>query len=173
MEHARGARALREAAALPEPDARVGAVAVHLGLPDDAARLFASCGRWDLLQGLKRAEGDWGGALATAEAHDRWGPLARRGGAEGAAPRGPPSPGLHRLLLHHTASRAATASALPRCLPSPGRPRLRGLHFEYARGLELSGDLPAAARHYEAAGAGAEEVPRMMLEHGREAELEG
>ena len=72
MEHARGARALREARALPEPDARVAAVAVHLGLPGDAARLYAGCGRWDLVEGLRRAAGDWEGALAVAEASDRF-----------------------------------------------------------------------------------------------------
>lgn len=71
MGHARGARALRETAGLPQPDARVGAVAVHLGLPADAARLYAGCGRWDLVAALARAGGDWGRALAVAEAHDR------------------------------------------------------------------------------------------------------
>ncbi|GBF91287.1 intraflagellar transport protein [Raphidocelis subcapitata] len=97
MEHARGARALREAASLPEPDARVAAVAAQLGLTEDAAQLLAGC----------------------------------------------------------------------------GRPRLPAVHFEYARHLERCGDARGAAQHYEAAGAAAEEVPRMMLERGQEAELEG
>lgn len=52
------------------------------------------------------------------------------------------------------------------------RPRLKGLHYEYARHLESCGDLAAAAAQYEAAGAAAEEVPRMMLAAGREGDLE-
>jgi intraflagellar transport protein 140 len=77
MEHARGARALRESAALQEPDARVAAVAVHLGLADDAARLYAGCGRWDQLAALRAAGGQWEQAVAVAEAHDRWAPSRR------------------------------------------------------------------------------------------------
>jgi len=73
MEHARGARALREGGALPELDARVANVAVHLGLSADAARLYGGCGRWDLLAALHGAGGGWERALAVAEAHDRCG----------------------------------------------------------------------------------------------------
>jgi hypothetical protein len=71
MEHARGARALREAAALPEPDARVAAVAAQLGLADDAAQLLAGCGRWDLLARLRQAGGEWERAVEVADANDR------------------------------------------------------------------------------------------------------
>jgi hypothetical protein len=59
MEHARGARALREGRALEQLDARVAAVATHLGLVDEAAKLYAGCGRHDLLNDLHRAGGRW------------------------------------------------------------------------------------------------------------------
>ena len=55
----------------------------------------------------------------------------------------------------------------------PTRARLKSVHHEYARHLELCGDVKAAAEHYVAAGAAAEEVPRMMLERGQADELEG
>lgn len=71
MEHARGARALRESAGLEPPDAHVAAVAVHLGLSSDAARLYAGCGRWDQLCELHMAAGEWSRALEVAGAHDR------------------------------------------------------------------------------------------------------
>ena len=55
MGHSRGARALRETkAAEPELEARVAMVAVQLGLLTDAARLYQSCGRYDLLSRLYR-----------------------------------------------------------------------------------------------------------------------
>lgn len=46
MQHVRGARALREAKAnIEEADARVGAVAVHLGMVEDAKKLFIQAER--------------------------------------------------------------------------------------------------------------------------------
>jgi intraflagellar transport protein 140 len=71
MRHIRGARALRESGALPELDARVGLVAVQLGLTDDAVRLFGGCERWDLLEQLQQASGSWQEALQVASKHDR------------------------------------------------------------------------------------------------------
>jgi intraflagellar transport protein 140 len=72
LEHVHGSHALRAGAdALPEPDARVANVAVHLGLFKDALRLYAGCGRWDRVAGLHAAAGEWGKGLAAAEAHDR------------------------------------------------------------------------------------------------------
>jgi hypothetical protein len=47
------------------------------------------------------------------------------------------------------------------------------VHYELARHLERCGDTAGAAEHYQAAGAAAEEVPRMMLQDGRAGELEG
>ena len=48
MGHVRGARAARDAVRIPEPDARVAAVATHLGLLDEAKRLYVGCGRYAL-----------------------------------------------------------------------------------------------------------------------------
>jgi intraflagellar transport protein 140 len=71
MQHIRGARALHQSADVPELDARVGLVAVQLGLTDDAARLFSGCERWDLLEQLHAASGAWPDALQVATRHDR------------------------------------------------------------------------------------------------------
>jgi hypothetical protein len=87
MDDARGARALRAASSLPEPAARVAAAAVHLGLADEARRLLAGCGRWDLLAGLRAAGGEWGEAIAAAEANDRRA-RSQGGGGVGAGGRG-------------------------------------------------------------------------------------
>eukprot|EP00873_Tetraselmis_striata_P011387 jgi/Tetstr1/431651/TSEL_021180.t1 len=71
MQHARGARAVREAAALEELDARVAMVAVHLGMKEDAIKLFRSCERYDLLNRLYQACGQWDKALEVANKYDR------------------------------------------------------------------------------------------------------
>ena len=71
MGHVRGARAARDAARFAEPDARVAAVATHLGLLEDAERLYRDCGRFDLLANLHRASGRWRDAARVAAARDR------------------------------------------------------------------------------------------------------
>ncbi|KAJ8364162.1 hypothetical protein SKAU_G00129930 [Synaphobranchus kaupii] len=71
MGHARGARALREAEAEPELEARVAVLATQLGMLDDAERLYKSCQRYDLLNKLYQAAGQWQRAVETAETHDR------------------------------------------------------------------------------------------------------
>lgn len=71
MQHVRGSRALRESHGLSELDARVGLVAVQLGLTDDAVRLFKGCERWDLVEQLHAAGGNWAWALDTAAKKDR------------------------------------------------------------------------------------------------------
>lgn len=72
MGHARGSAAVRLAKdAAPEPEARLAAVAIQLGLRNDAARLYRDCGRYDLLNDLYQAAGEWALALETAEQHDR------------------------------------------------------------------------------------------------------
>ncbi|GLC64378.1 hypothetical protein PLESTF_000154800 [Pleodorina starrii] len=71
MEHARGARALREAKTIEEADARVATVAVHLGMIEDAKKLYVACERYDLLNQLYRACGQWEKALEVAEKNDR------------------------------------------------------------------------------------------------------
>ena len=69
--HVRGARAARQARNLPEPDARVAAVAAHLGMVAEAERLLLRCGRHDLLNTLFQAGGRWKAAVEVAEEHDR------------------------------------------------------------------------------------------------------
>jgi len=59
MGHARGAKALREASKYQELDARVAVLAIQLGLLDDAERLLKSCKRYDLLNELYQANGQW------------------------------------------------------------------------------------------------------------------
>jgi intraflagellar transport protein 140 len=71
MEHVRGSWALRSSQQHAELDARIGCVAVQLGLVADAERLFANCQRWDLLGQLQAARGDWDAALDVATQHDR------------------------------------------------------------------------------------------------------
>lgn len=71
MGHVRGARAVRDAAEEPELDARVAAVAVHLGLTDEAERLYRGCDRHDLLNRLYQASGRWKDAVALASKRDR------------------------------------------------------------------------------------------------------
>ena len=45
----------RQFAAVPEPDARLGLVAVQLEEPEEAKKLFSSAGRPDLLNKLLQA----------------------------------------------------------------------------------------------------------------------
>ncbi|KAG1665494.1 hypothetical protein FOA52_009755 [Chlamydomonas sp. UWO 241] len=71
MENARGARAAREAKSIAELDARVASVAVHLGMVEDAKKMYIAADRYDLLNRLFRASGHWDKALEVAEKNDR------------------------------------------------------------------------------------------------------
>ena len=79
MGHARGARAVREAVekytdangVLTEPDVCAAVVALQLGLLDDAEKLYEGCGRYDLLNELYQASGQWEKALTIAKEKDR------------------------------------------------------------------------------------------------------
>eukprot|EP00501_MAST-03F_sp_TOSAG23-6_P000179 GSMAST32.ASY1.ANO1.182.1 assembled CDS len=72
MGHARGAKAVREAKANePEHEARVAMVAVQLGLLEDAERLYTEGKRFDLLNELYQASGQWKEALTISEKQDR------------------------------------------------------------------------------------------------------
>ncbi|KAM6951358.1 intraflagellar transport protein 140 homolog [Aplochiton taeniatus] len=71
MGNARAARALREAEAEPELDARVAVLAMQLGMLEDAEKLYKSCQRHDLLNKFYQASGQWQQAIETAENHDR------------------------------------------------------------------------------------------------------
>lgn len=121
MGHVRGVRALRQAAAEPEEEARVAMVAVQLGLLPDAAKLYQAAGRHDLLNQLLQACGEWDKALAVASASDR---------------------------IHE-----------------------RTTHFKYAAHLEALGDVGGAVTHYEHAGTGSKDVPRMLAVKGRFGDL--
>merc|ERR1719482_1715674 len=70
MGHARAAGALR-ACEEPEPEAKLATVAVHLDMVEDAEALYRKCGRFDLLNGLYQASGDWEKALEIAKTKDR------------------------------------------------------------------------------------------------------
>ncbi|KAM3859666.1 intraflagellar transport protein 140 homolog [Diretmus argenteus] len=71
MGNARAARALREAEAEAEPEARVAMLAIQLGMLEDAEKLYKGCQRYDLLNKFYQASGQWQQALETAENHDR------------------------------------------------------------------------------------------------------
>jgi intraflagellar transport protein 140 len=72
MQHAHGSAAVRRAKAAGEPlEACIAAVAVQLGLLNDAVRLYKECGRMDLLNKLYQAAGEWRRALEVAERCDR------------------------------------------------------------------------------------------------------
>jgi intraflagellar transport protein 140 len=72
MGHARGAAAVRATKNdVIELEARVASVAVQLGLRNDAARLYRECRRFDLLNELYQAAGEWELALDTAAHSDR------------------------------------------------------------------------------------------------------
>lgn len=71
MGHARGARALREAEQEPEMEARVAMLAIQLGMLEEAEQLYKKCKRYDLLNKLYQASGQWQKAIEVAELHDR------------------------------------------------------------------------------------------------------
>lgn len=59
MGHLRGVRALHSVRERePEPEAAIAMVAIQLGLLADAARLYSSCHRWDLLNKLYQVRKD-------------------------------------------------------------------------------------------------------------------
>ncbi|XP_007528140.1 intraflagellar transport protein 140 homolog isoform X1 [Erinaceus europaeus] len=71
MGHARGARALRQAEEEPELEARVAMLAIQLGMLEEAEQLYRKCQRYDLLNKLYQASGQWQKAVEVAEQHDR------------------------------------------------------------------------------------------------------
>jgi len=70
MGHARAAGALR-ACEEPEAEAKLAVVAVHLDMLEDAEHLLKRCQRFDLLNQLYQACGDWEKALEIAKTKDR------------------------------------------------------------------------------------------------------
>lgn len=72
MSHARGAKIVRETMKKEtELDACVAMVAIQLGLIKDAEKLYKGCGRWDLLNLLYQASGEWEKAVQVAKEYDR------------------------------------------------------------------------------------------------------
>jgi len=71
MGNARGAKAVRESKIEPEPEARIAMVALQLGLIEDAERLYLQCGRYDLLNKMYQAAGEWDKALDVGHKKDR------------------------------------------------------------------------------------------------------
>uniref|UniRef100_A0A8C3XR44 Intraflagellar transport protein 140 homolog n=2 Tax=Chelydra serpentina TaxID=8475 RepID=A0A8C3XR44_CHESE len=71
MDHARGAKALREAEQEPEVEARVAMLAIQLGMLEDAEQLYKNCKRYDLLNKFYQASDQWQKAMELAETHDR------------------------------------------------------------------------------------------------------
>lgn len=71
MGDARGVAALIAARAEPEDDARLGVLAIQLGMLDEAERLFSGCDRHDLVNSLLRARGEWDKAVGVAQEKDR------------------------------------------------------------------------------------------------------
>ena len=72
MGHARGAAAVRDAKAEgASKEACIGTLAVHLGLLDDAAKLFREAKRFDLLNKLYQSAGQWEKAIKVAAEKDR------------------------------------------------------------------------------------------------------
>ncbi|KAK6625633.1 hypothetical protein RUM43_005932 [Polyplax serrata] len=71
VKNGRIAKALREAAREPEPEARVAIFAVHVGMFEEAEELLKSCKRYDLLNKFYQATSEWEKAIKVAEVHDR------------------------------------------------------------------------------------------------------
>lgn len=71
MRFARGARALREAKKDPDQNAQLAMVAIQLNMLEDARKLYEENDRFDLLNEMLQAAGEWETALEVAEKHDR------------------------------------------------------------------------------------------------------
>lgn len=72
MRFSRGAKAVREAKEnYDEVEAQLAAVAIQLNMFEEARNLYISCGRYDLLNKMYQACGEWEEALKIAEKHDR------------------------------------------------------------------------------------------------------
>ncbi|KAJ3207402.1 hypothetical protein HK099_000272 [Clydaea vesicula] len=64
-------RALREAAKEPEPEVQIGILAAYLGLLPDAENILSSCNRYDILNKLYQASGQWEKSLELSGTKDR------------------------------------------------------------------------------------------------------
>ncbi|CAL1292527.1 unnamed protein product [Larinioides sclopetarius] len=71
MGHTYAARALKNAENEPELETKVGILAIHLEMYDEAEELFKSCGRYDWVNKVYQSRGQWEKALEVAEKKDR------------------------------------------------------------------------------------------------------
>uniref|UniRef100_A0A1B6C8A4 Intraflagellar transport protein 140 homolog n=1 Tax=Clastoptera arizonana TaxID=38151 RepID=A0A1B6C8A4_9HEMI len=71
MKDARGMMTLRHVQDYPEIEAQLAALAVHLGLIEEAEKLYKSCNKWDLLNKFYQNRGQWDKAISLAEEKDR------------------------------------------------------------------------------------------------------
>ncbi|CAD8148851.1 unnamed protein product [Paramecium pentaurelia] len=71
MRFARGAKAIRETKKEPEFEAQLAMVAIQLNMISEAEKLYYQCKRYDLLNKLYQAQGQWEKAVEIAEKHDR------------------------------------------------------------------------------------------------------
>jgi intraflagellar transport protein 140 len=105
-----------------------------------------SCGRYDLLNKLYQASGEWDKAIAVAEEHDR----------------------IHLKTTHYL------VSGLP-CERGGGEvcPELHSSRFawQYAKHLEATGDFSGAVKEYELSNTHRTEVPRMLFDLRKLADL--
>mmetsp|Transcript_19068 Transcript_19068/g.64920 ORF Transcript_19068/g.64920 Transcript_19068/m.64920 type:complete len:1396 (+) Transcript_19068:174-4361(+) len=157
MGHVRGVRAVREAAKEPEEEARVGVVAVQLGMVDEAKELFAKCERWDLLNDLHQACGEWEEALKVSERHDRihmrrthylYARQLEAAGEFQAAVKEYEAAETHRVEVPRMLYEAGQTEDLEKYVTSSGDKEL--LKW-WARYCESNGDLAKALTHYSAA----------------------
>ena len=71
MRFARGAKAVREARIEPDEESKLAMVAIQLNMLEDAKELYTKACRFDLLNKMLQACGDWEPALRIAETKDR------------------------------------------------------------------------------------------------------
>ena len=71
MRFARGARAVRESKKEAQIDAQLAMVAIQLNMRDEASRLYEQAKRFDLLNAMYQADGDWEKSIKLAEEYDR------------------------------------------------------------------------------------------------------
>ena len=159
MENARGARAAREARSITELDARVAAVAVHLNMVEDAKKLYVSSERYDLLNRLYQASGQWEKALEVAEKNDR---IHLKTTHYAFAKHLEKTGSMQEALKHYEMSGCSNVE-VPRMffdsnqveeldLYVKGRPENKDLMLWWARYSESLGDFETAFRLYDKAG---------------------
>uniref|UniRef100_A0A673VBY5 Intraflagellar transport protein 140 homolog n=1 Tax=Suricata suricatta TaxID=37032 RepID=A0A673VBY5_SURSU len=155
MGHARGARALRQAEQEPELEARVAMLAIQLGMLDEAEQLYRKCGRYDLLNKLHQASGQWQKAVGAAELRDR---VHLRTTHYNYA-RHLEASGDHALALTHYEKSDTHRFEVPRMLSEDpqslelyvNKMKDKTLWRWWAQYLESQAEMDAALRYYELA----------------------